>query len=141
MDIKAVKRIGLSIAMASAFLVIAGSSSAFAQDGPYRDGYGRIDSRWQEIEYQRGVNDGRIAGKRDALAHLNYNPPGSIRYQQRVGIDYRQGFLKGYAQTYRQFANNYVYRDNNRDDYRYGYRNDQYRQDGYYDRSGNFHRY
>jgi hypothetical protein len=141
MDIKAVKRIGISIAMAAAFLGVAGSSSAFAQDSPYRDGYGRVDSRWQEIEYQRGVNDGRIAGKRDALAHFSYNPPGSIRYQQRGAVDYRQGFLKGYAQTYRQFANNYGYRDNDCDNYRYGYRNDQYRQDGYYDRSGNFHRY
>jgi len=141
MNINAFKRIGLSIAMAAAFLGVAGSSSAFAQDGPYRDGYRRVDSRWQEVEYGRGVEDGRIAGKRDALAHFSYYPAGSIRYQQRGDADYRQGFLKGYAQAYRQFADNLRYRDNDWDDYRYGYRNDQYRQGGYYDRSGNFHRY
>jgi hypothetical protein len=146
MKIKTLKTTGISIALAAAFLVAAGSS-AFAQDRRDGYGYGAIDSRWQGVEYQRGIDDGRIAGKRDALAHFSFSPAGSIRYQQR-GTDYRQGFQKGYAQTYRQFADNDRYRDDARyrdndyrNGYRDGYRNDQSRQGGYYDRSGNFHSY
>src|SRR5215468_10404092 len=37
MIIKAIKTAGLSIALAATFLVAAGSSSAFAQDGRWRD--------------------------------------------------------------------------------------------------------
>ena len=139
MNIKALKRTGLSIVMAAVFLGVGGCSSAFAQERPYNDGYRRVDSRRQEFEYRSGVDDGRIAGKRDALAHLSYYAAGSIRFQQRVDADYRQGFLRGYAQAYRQYADNYRYRDSGWDDYRYGYnRNDQ---DGYFDRYGAFHRY
>jgi len=142
MNIKAFKRIGFSIALAAAFLVAAGSSSAFAQDWQWRDrdSYGRVDSRRQQLEERRGVNDGLIAGRRDALAHFRFHPAGSIRYQ--LGrTDYRKGFQSGYGQAYRQFADNYAYRNNDSYGARDGYRNDQYRQGGYYDRSGNFHPY
>jgi hypothetical protein len=163
MNIKALKRTGLSIALAAAFLGVAGSSSAFAQDSQWRDrdGYGRIDGRRQQLEERKGFNDGLIAGRRDSQAHFRFNPSGSIRYQLG-SADYRKGFQGGYAQAYRQYGDNYVYRNNDlygprdgyrndqyrqgNDQYRQGndqYRqgNDQYRQGGYYDRSGNFHSY
>jgi len=140
MNIKAMKMTGLSIALATAFLVAAGGSSAFAQDFQWRDrDYdGRIDSRRLRLEERRGFNDGLIAGRRDALARLSFKPSASIRYQLG-GIYYRQGFQSGYAQAYSRNANNYEYRNNDR----YS-RNDYYdrnRQPGYYDQWGNFHRY
>jgi hypothetical protein len=106
MNIKALKRTGLSIALAAAFLGAAGSSSAFAQDWQWRDrdGYGRIDSRRQQLEERKGFNDGLIAGRRDALSHRRFNP---VTLQRRfVSNDYREGFRKGYAQAYSQFAKN-----------------------------------
>jgi hypothetical protein len=155
MNIDNFKRIGFSIALAAAFLVAAGSLSAFAQDSRYRDGYGRVDSRSLTPEERKGFNDGKIAGRRDAKAHLRYNPSGSIRYQLG-GVDYRLAFQEGYEQEYRKFADNNEYRRDyrsNDSEYHRDYRsndsydirglnqNNLYRQGGYYDRSGNFHRY
>ena len=114
MNIKAIKTTGLSFALAVAFLVAAGAASnstAFAQDWRFRDRDhdGRIDTRRERIEEQRGFNDGLNAGKLDALAHRRFNPFGSNRY--RFGSsDYRQGFQKGYAQAFHQFENNYGHR-------------------------------
>lgn len=158
MNIKAMKMTGLSIALATAFLVAAGAagaSIAFAQDHRWRDrDYDvRIDSRRQRVQTQdvasvqerRGFNDGLIIGRRDALARFSFNPSCSTRYQLG-GFYYRQGFQRGYAQSYRQNANNYGNRNNERyvrdnSHNRDGYRNEQYRQPGYYDRFGNYYYY
>jgi len=134
------KTTGLSIALATAFLIIAGGSSAFAQDlrGSARGYDGRIYSSREQLEDRKGFNDGLIAGRRDVLARLSYKPTASIRYQLG-GFYYRQGFQRGYAQAYGRNANNYEYRNNER----YS-RNDNYGrnlQGGYYDRWGNFRRY
>jgi hypothetical protein len=45
-----------------------------------------------------------VKGRLDALAHRRFNP---FPYRRFVSIDYRQGFHKGYALAYRQFANNH----------------------------------
>jgi hypothetical protein len=140
MNIKVLGRTGLLIALGVAFLWAAGGSTALAQDWQWRDRNSdiRIDNRRQQLEERKGFNDGLIAGRRDAKANLRYHPAGSIRYQLG-GSGYRKGFQSGYAQAYRQFSDNYAYR--NRDSYgdRDANRNEQYRQGGYYDRSGNFH--
>src|SRR5215475_2628715 len=140
MNVRTLKTTGLSIALATAFLVVAGGSSVFAQDmgGSVRGYDGRIYSSRDQLEERRGFNDGLIAGRRDALARLSFKPSASIRYQLG-GFYYRQGFQSGYAQAYSRNANNYEYRNNDR----YS-RNDYYdrnRQPGYYDQWGNFHRY
>lgn len=109
MTIKAIKTTGLSFALAAAFLVVAGAadtSSAFAQV-PQRfdhDRGGRVDTRWERFEERKGFSDGLIAGRRDALSHRRFNP---VVLQRRfVSNDYREGFRKGYAQAYNQFAKN-----------------------------------
>jgi len=113
MNMKLIKTTGLSFALATAFLVIAGaagSSTALAQDRWHdRDHDGRIDTRRELFQEQRGFNDGLIAGRQDAFERRRFNPFSSIRY--RFGsFDYRQGFQKGYAQAYRQFAFNRGFR-------------------------------
>jgi hypothetical protein len=115
MIIKAIKTTGLSFAIAAAFLVAVGGSSVFAQDnrGRDRDRDGWQDNRrerddWQDnrrerFEERKGFNDGLVAGRLDALAHRRFNP---FPYRRFVSNDYREGFQKGYAQAYRQFAKN-----------------------------------
>ncbi|HEU0175745.1 MAG TPA: hypothetical protein VFV58_15895 [Blastocatellia bacterium] len=108
MNIKAIKTTGLSFALATAFLVVAGaagSSSAFAQGlrGLDRDHDGRIDTRWELIQERKGFNDGLAKGRADAIAHRGFKP---FPLRRVVSNDYRQGFHKGYAQAYRQFAFN-----------------------------------
>jgi len=150
MNINALKTTGLSFALAAAFLVAAGAasgSSAFAQDWRWRDRDrdGWQDNRWERFAERRGYREGMMRGREDACEGRRFNPFSAERF--RFGdSEYREGFRFGYAQGYRQNANNSGYRDNGwygRDGYynRDGYRNDQYRQNGYYDRWGNFHRY
>jgi hypothetical protein len=140
MNVRTMKTTGLSFALATAFLVVAGGPSAFAQDwrGSARGYDGRIYGSREQLEERRGFNDGLIAGRRDALARLSYKPSASIRYQAG-GFYYRQGFQRGYAQAYGRNANNYDYRANDRysrNDY-----NGHNPQRGYYDQWGNFRRY
>jgi hypothetical protein len=121
MIIKAIKTTGLSIALAATFLVAAGGSSAFAQDGRWRDRDrdGWQDDRrdrddWQDergvrFEERSGFRDGLMRGREDALEHRRFNP---FRYPRfRFGSrDYREGFRSGYARAYRRFADDYGYR-------------------------------
>jgi hypothetical protein len=107
MNIKDFKTTVLSIALATAFLGALDGSSAVAQDSRQRDrdrdGDGRIDSRRERLEERRGFNDGLVKGRVDAIAHRGFN---SSPHRRLVSNDYRQGFQRGYAQAYRQFANN-----------------------------------
>jgi hypothetical protein len=140
MNVRTMKTTGISIALATAFLVVAGGSSVFAQDlrGSARGYDGRGYSGREQLEERKGFNDGLIAGRRDALARLSYKPSASIRYQLG-GFYYRQGFQSGYAQAYGQNSNNNGYRNNDR------YSGNDYHgrnlQRGYYDQWGNFRRY
>jgi hypothetical protein len=109
MIIKAIKTTGLSIALAATFLVAAGSSSAFAQDGRSRnhdrDGWqdnrrerdDRQDNRRERFQERRGYHDGLIRGREEALEHRRFN---------RFGGDYRDGFRGGYVREHRRFADN-----------------------------------
>ena len=145
MNIKAFKRISLSIALASAILGAAGGatsgSSVFAQVRQLRERNSdiRMESRRRQLE-DRGYYDGRIAGQRDAKARLRYYPAGSIRYQLG-GVDYRRLFQQGYDEAYRQYSGSYVYRFNDSNGVREVNQNYLGRPDGYYDRSGRFHKY
>src|SRR5215510_10402454 len=112
MIIKAIKTTGFSIALAATFLVAAGSSSAFAQDGRGRDRDGRQDNRgdrddrqdnhrdhdgWQDNRRDRddrqddhrdrdGWRDNR--GDRDDWQDNRWE-----RYEERRG--YRDGLMRG----------------------------------------------
>jgi hypothetical protein len=109
MIIKAIKTTGLSFALAAAFLVVASAtdtSSAFAQV-PQRfdhDRDGRVDTPWERLEERKGFNAGLIAGRRDTLSRRRFNPV--ILQRRFVSNDYCEGFRKGYAQAYFQFARN-----------------------------------
>src|SRR5215510_754669 len=59
MNVRTMKSTGLSIALATAFLVVAGGSSVFAQDsrGSARGYDGRIYSSREQLEERRGFTD------------------------------------------------------------------------------------
>jgi hypothetical protein len=101
MNFKAIKTTGITFALAAAFLVAA-SASAQGWRGVDRDRDGRIDTRRELIQERMGFNAGLARGRADAIAHRRYNPFAF----GRVSNDYRQGFQRGYAQAYRQFAFN-----------------------------------
>ena len=108
MNFKAIKTTGITFALAAAFLVAAGaanSSSASAQGWGRvdRDRDGRIDTRRELIQERMGFNAGLARGRADAIAHRRFSP---FPYRHFVSNDYRQGFQRGYAQAYRQFAFN-----------------------------------
>ena len=108
MNFKAIKTTGITFALAMAFLVAAGaadSSSASAQGWRRvdRDRDGRIDTRRELVQERMGFNAGLAEGRRDAIANRRYSPFPNRRF---VSNDYRQGFQRGYAQAYRQFAFN-----------------------------------
>ena len=105
MIIKAIKTTGISFALAVAFLVAGSGSSASAQVPQRfdRDRDGRIDTRWERLEERKGFNDGLAKGRADAIAHRRFN---HFPHRRFVSNDYREGFQKGYAQAYRQFAKN-----------------------------------
>jgi hypothetical protein len=113
MNFRNIKTTGLSFALATAFLAVAGavdSSSVFAQGLQRfdRDRDGRIDTRREVLQERKGFNAGFVKGRADALAHRRFSPfPLNRRF---VSNDYRQGFHKGYAQAYRQFARKFGHR-------------------------------
>jgi hypothetical protein len=128
---KTFKTTALLIALAGMFMIAAGSSSAFAQDGRGRDRdrNGLQDNRrdrdelkedrrehddWEDryrerFEARRGYRDGLILGREDALEHRRFNP---FRYPRfRFGSsDYREGFRAGYARAYRRFNDGFGFR-------------------------------
>jgi hypothetical protein len=92
--IKAIKNIGLSIALAATFLVAAGSSSAFAQDGRGRD---RDRDGWQDNRRDRDDRhdrdrdrDGWKDNDRD---HDDWQDSRRERFEERIG--YRDGLIRG----------------------------------------------
>jgi hypothetical protein len=108
MNFKTIKATGITFALAAAFLVAAGaanSSSASAQSWRWgdRDRDGRIDTRRELVQERMGFNAGFAEGRADAIRNRRYSPFPNRRF---VSNDYRQGFHRGYAQAYRQFAFN-----------------------------------
>lgn len=93
------------------------------RDNRRDDRYGRNGSIYQ-IAVNDGYRDGVFTGQRDAQRNQNYNPQRSHFYRNGHGDDgrysnngrygggyqyqqaYRDGFLRGYDQGFRQYARN-----------------------------------
>jgi hypothetical protein len=94
MIVKAIKTTGLSIALAATFLVAAGGSSAFAQDGQWRDrgrdgrqdNRGDRDDRQDSHQDREGWQDNHR--DRDDLQDSRWG-----RFEERRG--YRDGLIRG----------------------------------------------
>jgi hypothetical protein len=111
-----------SALMALAFIIgiIAATSTPTAAQWR-NDSYGGYYSQQVQQGFQYGVN----TGASDAQRRQSYSPQRSHYYQEARSQAFRDGFVRGYDQGYRQYAGAYG-----------GYRNDGYyggyRNDGYY---------
>lgn len=121
------KTVGTALmALAFVFGIIATTSTTAEAQWRTRD-YGGYNNQQLQQGYQYGVSTG--AG--DAQRRQSYSPQRSRYYRNASSQAFREGFVRGYDQGYRQYAYN-----NGRNDGRYGnsgyYGNGGYRNDGYY---------
>jgi hypothetical protein len=128
------------IALAFVFGIIATTSTT--ADAQYRN---RNNGGYNNDQLQQGYNFGLSVGATDGQRRQSYSPQRSRYYRDASTQMFREGFVRGYDEGYRQYASttgNGGYRNNGsyrNDGYRNrndgGYRNDGYRNrnDGDYD--------
>jgi hypothetical protein len=80
---------------------------------------GGYNTVYQQQELNRGYQQGINTGASDAQRGQSYSPQRSRHYQRAGSVPFREGFVRGYDQGYRQYAG---YR-NNRGYGGYGYGN------------------
>ncbi len=80
---------------------------------------GSYNNVYQRQELNRGYQQGINTGASDAQRGQSYSPQRSRYYQRAPSVPFREGFVRGYDQGYRQYAG---YR-NNRGYGGYGYGN------------------
>jgi len=116
---------GALIALAFVFGIIA-TTSVTADAQWRRDNYGYNNQQVQQ-GYQYGVN----TGASDAQHRQSYSPQRSHYYRDASSQAFRDGFVRGYDQGYRQYAGNVGY-DNR------GYGNNGYYGNGGYRNNGSY---
>jgi len=109
------------MALAFVFGVIAATSSTAAAQWSNRTygGYGGYNNQQVQQGFQYGVN----TGASDAQHRQSYSPQRSHYYRDAPTQAFRDGFVQGYDQGYRQYAGAYG-------------NNGSYRNDGYYGNGG-----
>jgi hypothetical protein len=124
---------GALLALAFVFGIIATTSTT--ADAQWRDrGYGRYNNNGQQLQqgFQYGVN----TGASDAQRGQSYSPQRSRYYRNASSQAFRNGFVRGYDQGYRQYSG---YGNDRYGNGRYGngrYGNGGHRNDGYYGNGG-----
>jgi hypothetical protein len=110
------------IALAFVFGIIAMTSATADAQWSNRS-YGGYNNQQLQQGFQYGVN----TGANDAQRGQSYNPQRSRYYREAPSQAFREGFVRGYDQAYRQYAGAYEnrgYRNRDRNDgYRGGYNN------------------
>jgi flagellar biosynthesis/type III secretory pathway protein FliH len=114
------------MALAFVFGIIATTSTTADAQWSNRT-YGGYNDQQIQQGFQYGVN----TGASDAQQRQSYSPQRSRYYRDAPSQAFREGFVRGYDQAYRQYANgnNGGYRND-------GYGNGGYRNDGYYGNRG-----
>ena len=72
-------------------------------------GYGGYDNQQLNAGYQQGINTGASDGR----SNKSYSPERSRYYQNASTQAFREGFVRGYDEGYRQYAGNRSYRRSN----------------------------
>jgi len=130
------------IALAFVFGVIATTSTSADAQWRRNGSYGGYNNQAIQQGYQYGVN----TGASDAQRRQSYSPQRSHYYRDASSQAFREGFVRGYDEGYRQYSGSYRndgYYGNERNDGYYGnggyrngnggYRNNgRYGNDGYY---------
>jgi hypothetical protein len=90
-------------------------NGGYRNDGYYGNrsggygGYGGYNNQELNAGYQQGLNTGADDGRRNR----SYSPERSRYFQNASTQAYREGFVRGYDQGYRQYAGNRSYRRSN----------------------------
>jgi len=92
------------------------NNGAYRNDGSYgnggyrnrNDGYGGYNNEQVNSGYQQGLS----TGASDGQSRKSYSPQRS-RYYQDASQAYRDGFVRGYDEGYRQYSRNGNYRRSN----------------------------
>jgi flagellar biosynthesis/type III secretory pathway protein FliH len=110
------------MAFAFVFGIIATSGTTAEAQWSRNRNYG-----YQQQELNRGYQQGINTGAEDAQRGRSYSPQRSRHYDRATSVPFREGFVRGYDQGYRQYAanRNGGYRNRNDGSYR--------RNDGGYD--------
>jgi flagellar biosynthesis/type III secretory pathway protein FliH len=111
------------IACAFVFGIIATTSTTADAQWPRNRDYG--NNTYQQQELNRGYQQGINIGADDAQRGQSYSPQRSRYYQRASSVPFREGFVRGYDQAYRQYSGAYgngSYRNRGRND-GYGYNN------------------
>jgi len=76
-------------------------------DGRYgrNDGYGN-NGGYNRVELDRGYQQGLNTGASDGQRGQSYNPQRSRYFKNASSQTFRQGFVRGYDQGYRQYSGN-----------------------------------
>jgi hypothetical protein len=74
--------------------------------GGYGGGYGGYGGGYNNGEVQRGYYDGLNRGQEDARDRRSPNPNNSSHFRSGNAA-YREGFVRGYREGYRQFGGGY----------------------------------
>lgn len=122
------KTVGTAL-MALAFVFGIIATSSMTAEAQWRTrGSGGYNNQQVQLGYQYGVS----TGASDAQRRQSYSPQRSRYYRDASSQAFREGFVRGYDQGFRQYAynNNGGYRN---DGY---YGNGGYRNDGYYGNGG-----
>ena len=110
---------GAVIALAFVFGIIATASTTADAQWSNRS-YGGYNNQQLQQGFQYGVS----TGASDAQRRQSYSPQRSRYYRDASTQAFREGFVRGYDQGYRQYAGNYG--------------NGGYRNDGYYGNAGGY---
>jgi len=73
------------------------------RNGRYENN-GRYNNGYQQQELNRGYQQGLNTGASDAQRGQSYSPQRSRYYQRASSVPFREGFVRGYDQGYRQYA-------------------------------------
>lgn len=99
-----------------------------SRDDRWRNRNGGYNNVYQQQELNSGYQQGIQTGASDAQRNKSYSPQRSKYYQKAGSVPFREGFVRGYDQGYRQYAGGY--RNNGRYG-GYGYGNQQELNRGY----------
>jgi hypothetical protein len=89
------------------------SNGGYRNDGYYGNGGNGGNGGYESQELNRGYQQGINTGASDGQSRKSYSPQRSRYYQNASSQAFREGFVRGYDQGYRQYSGNTGYRTNN----------------------------
>ncbi len=81
------------------------NNDVYGNNGRRNDGYGN-NGGYNQVELDRGYQQGLNTGASDGQRGQNYDPQRSRHFKNASFQAFREGFVRGYDQGYRQYSGN-----------------------------------